>query len=171
MTEQQALQLIDERDAAQDAIAKAYKLVTGQDAEWSNNFGYSDALAEIEEWCAPLPVRSEPLTPRENEMIFQAWQRHVAASPNIAKEVLAELNLRVHSGYDFNADPDSVTLAVGCVLRGEPLPVGWAAGAGVWRCAPPAEKETTDPRSETAECGASHARAKAVWGKEAEHGS
>lgn len=33
---------------------------------------------------------------------------------------LRELDLRVHSGYDFNADPDGMTLLVGNALRGEP---------------------------------------------------
>lgn len=32
---------------------------------------------------------------------------------------LARLNHRVHSGYDFNADPDSMTLEVGDLLAGK----------------------------------------------------
>lgn len=33
---------------------------------------------------------------------------------------LARLNQRVHSGYDFNADPDGMTLEVGDLLAGKP---------------------------------------------------
>jgi len=32
---------------------------------------------------------------------------------------LRELDRRVHTGYDFNADPDKITLLVGKALRGE----------------------------------------------------
>lgn len=35
---------------------------------------------------------------------------------------LKMLNDRVHSGYDFNADPDRITLIVGAALNGEPRP-------------------------------------------------
>jgi len=136
MTEQQALQLIDERDAAEKALAEAYHLVTGQVAEWSNNFGYAEALEEIAEWCAPDPVRDEPLTPRENDMIEAGLAKIYRAERDTALRVLAELNHRVHSGYDWNADPDYVTLLVGAALNLERLPDRWAAGAGVWRCAP-----------------------------------
>lgn len=33
---------------------------------------------------------------------------------------LKELSKRVHSGYDFNADPDGITLLVGKAIAGEP---------------------------------------------------
>ena len=36
---------------------------------------------------------------------------------------LKELDKRVHSGYDFNADPDKMTLLVGAAIRGEPRPL------------------------------------------------
>jgi len=36
---------------------------------------------------------------------------------------LKELDQRVHSGYDFNADPDDITLLVGAAIRGEPRPL------------------------------------------------
>jgi hypothetical protein len=36
---------------------------------------------------------------------------------------LKMLSDRVHSNYDFNADPDRITLIVGAALNGEPRPV------------------------------------------------
>ena len=33
------------------------------------------------------------------------------------QRVLSDLNQRVHSGYDFNADPDGMTLRVGEALK------------------------------------------------------
>jgi hypothetical protein len=41
--------VIDERDAAEQAMSQAYYLVTGNSPEWSNNFGYTEALQEIED--------------------------------------------------------------------------------------------------------------------------
>jgi len=46
--EKDELQLIDERDSAENAIGDAYTLVTGNDCEWSNHFGYKEAIVEIE---------------------------------------------------------------------------------------------------------------------------
>ena len=37
-------------------------------------------------------------------------------------KTLHRLNHRVHSGYDFNADPDHMTLEVGEVLKGYVAP-------------------------------------------------
>jgi hypothetical protein len=44
-------QIIKERDDAQEAISHAYYLVTGRSPEWSNLFGYKEALEEIEDAC------------------------------------------------------------------------------------------------------------------------
>lgn len=35
---------------------------------------------------------------------------------------LKELNARVHSNYDFNADPDEISLLVGAAIAGQPRP-------------------------------------------------
>lgn len=48
INEEAMLQLIDERDAAEDALGQAYYLATGRSPEWSNKFGHKEALAEIE---------------------------------------------------------------------------------------------------------------------------
>ncbi len=41
------LRTIDQRDAAEDALSDAFRLVTGREPEWSNLFGYADAMEEI----------------------------------------------------------------------------------------------------------------------------
>lgn len=41
--------LIDERDAAEEALSQAYYLIVGRSPEWSNLFGYKEALADIDD--------------------------------------------------------------------------------------------------------------------------
>lgn len=41
------LKVIDERDAAEQALSQAYYIITGNSPEWSNNFGHAEALQEI----------------------------------------------------------------------------------------------------------------------------
>lgn len=43
------IQLIDERDKAQEALSQAYYLITGRSPEWSNTFGYAEALEDIDD--------------------------------------------------------------------------------------------------------------------------
>ena len=52
--ERQMLQLIDERDDAEQALSQAYYLVTGRSPEWSNKFGHQDALEDIGDTMALL---------------------------------------------------------------------------------------------------------------------
>lgn len=47
--EREILAVIDQRDAAEEALSEAYRIVTGDTPEWSNGFGHKEALAEIEE--------------------------------------------------------------------------------------------------------------------------
>lgn len=42
------LKLIDERDAAEEALSQAYFLITGKSPEWSNIFGYKE-VEEIDD--------------------------------------------------------------------------------------------------------------------------
>lgn len=70
------LKAIDERDAAQEALARAYYLVTGQVAEWSNAFSYDDALREIENWGE---CEERELTESDHKLIKSAWEKHVGA--------------------------------------------------------------------------------------------
>jgi len=43
------LQVIDERDAAEEALSQAYYLITGSSPHWSNRFGYKEALEDIDD--------------------------------------------------------------------------------------------------------------------------
>lgn len=45
--EPKVLQLIDEQDAAEEALSQAYFFVIGRSPEWSNLFGHKQALEEI----------------------------------------------------------------------------------------------------------------------------
>ena len=49
--ERSETQLINERDDAESAMNDAYKAVMGQAPEWSNWFGFADAIDEIELAC------------------------------------------------------------------------------------------------------------------------
>lgn len=51
MSEKEILQLIQDRDDAEEAMSQAYFIVTGKSPEWSNCFGYRDALEEITDAC------------------------------------------------------------------------------------------------------------------------
>lgn len=45
----QTQKLIDERDKAEECIGKIYQLVTGDYPEWSNNFGYTEAIDIVDQ--------------------------------------------------------------------------------------------------------------------------
>ncbi|WP_370576126.1 hypothetical protein [Serratia sp. PAMC26656] len=45
-------QLIQERDEAEIALADMYEAATGRRPEWSNCFGFADAVEEVERVCA-----------------------------------------------------------------------------------------------------------------------
>lgn len=58
--EAEILKVIDERDAAEEALAQAYYLVMGHSAEWSNAFGHAEALEEIGDAVAALKLAVKP---------------------------------------------------------------------------------------------------------------
>lgn len=47
--EEKLLKLVDERDVAENALSEAYMLITGNYPEWSNNFGYNQALCAFKD--------------------------------------------------------------------------------------------------------------------------
>lgn len=47
--EREMLEVIDQRDRAEEALSQAYFLITGRSPEWSNLFGYDEALEEIDD--------------------------------------------------------------------------------------------------------------------------
>ena len=58
--------LAEERDSAERAMSQAYYLITGKSPEWSNIFGYEEALEEIN--TAQYLLRTE-----EGPMIKRYW--------------------------------------------------------------------------------------------------
>lgn len=52
--ERSELQLIEERDNAEEALADMYQAATGERPEWSNWFGYADAVDAVTDRVAKL---------------------------------------------------------------------------------------------------------------------
>lgn len=48
--------LIDERDSAEAALGDMYEKVLGYKPEWSNFYGYADAVDDVEEMISVLRV-------------------------------------------------------------------------------------------------------------------
>jgi hypothetical protein len=66
--ERELLNVMRERDSAEESLGGAYRLVTGELPKWSNHFGYSSALNAIEEVIlslkeTALPVSGESTAP------------------------------------------------------------------------------------------------------------
>jgi hypothetical protein len=53
-TEADILGVIDERDAAEEALSQAYYTVIGESPEWSSTFGYAEANEAIGDACGLL---------------------------------------------------------------------------------------------------------------------
>lgn len=56
--EQSEHQLIGERDAAEQALADMYQAATGEHPEWSNWFGFADAVDAVEQRLGELEART-----------------------------------------------------------------------------------------------------------------
>lgn len=54
------MQTIAERDAAETALSEAYAMVVGEPPKWSNLFGYTQALARLDEALTALRSRPAP---------------------------------------------------------------------------------------------------------------
>ncbi len=52
--EESELQLMEERDNAEEALADMYQAATGERPEWSNWFGYADAIDAVTDRVAEL---------------------------------------------------------------------------------------------------------------------
>jgi hypothetical protein len=73
------LETIDRRDEAEECVGDIYYKIIGRSPEWSNNFGYPQALEEIEDAVSALKLAARPLPPREAvreaaEAIVKVWQ-------------------------------------------------------------------------------------------------
>lgn len=80
-------QLINERDAAESALADMYQAATGERPEWSNMFGFADAVDVVEERLATLEANQSQTTPTGIQLITEAIGAHgyiVAACCKVA---------------------------------------------------------------------------------------
>ncbi|EDV6680249.1 ead/Ea22-like family protein [Salmonella enterica subsp. enterica serovar Newmexico] len=69
-------QLINERDAAESALADMYQAATGERPEWSNMFGFVDAVDVVEERLATLEANQSQTTPTGIQLITEAIGAH-----------------------------------------------------------------------------------------------
>ncbi|EAO3074760.1 ead/Ea22-like family protein [Salmonella enterica] len=69
-------QLINERDAAESALADMYQAATGERPEWSNMFGFADAVDVVEERLATLEANQSQTTPTGIQFITEAIGAH-----------------------------------------------------------------------------------------------
>lgn len=65
--EKSELELIDERDGAEEALSQAFYLVTGRSPEWSNLFGHDQAHMEISETVNLLKLAALSHQAKESE--------------------------------------------------------------------------------------------------------
>lgn len=74
--ERSETQLINERDAAEYALADMYQAATGERPEWSNMFGFADAVDVVEERLATLEANQSQTTPTGIQIITEAIGAH-----------------------------------------------------------------------------------------------
>ncbi|HGB4301461.1 TPA: ead/Ea22-like family protein [Salmonella enterica subsp. enterica serovar Muenchen] len=74
--ERSETQLINERDAAESALADMYQAATGERPEWSNMFGFADAVDVVEERLATLEANQSQTTPTGVQLITEAIGAH-----------------------------------------------------------------------------------------------
>ncbi|EDS7588758.1 ead/Ea22-like family protein [Salmonella enterica subsp. diarizonae] len=74
--ERSETQLINERDSAESALADMYQAATGERPEWSNMFGFADAVDVVEERLATLESNQSQTTPTGIQFITEAIGVH-----------------------------------------------------------------------------------------------
>lgn len=74
--ERSETQLINERDAAESALSDMYQATTGERPEWSNMFGFADAVDVVEERLATLEANQSQTTPTGIQLITEAIGAH-----------------------------------------------------------------------------------------------
>lgn len=70
-------EVIDERDAAEESLSQAYYLVTGRSPEWSNLFGHTEALSEIEEAVSTLKAAARAALAAPSSLSAGTFQQRV----------------------------------------------------------------------------------------------
>lgn len=147
-------QLIDERDRAQETIDRIYEVVMGESPEWTNLFGYREAVEAIEDKLntaasATAPSAGASTTPRtdaliddpmtEREMRLFDHARQLERDLAAAHAVLAENDrvARERAERIFGAASETVSATAATTCKGK-------------NCG------STDPRWHSQECYAEH---------------
>ncbi|EHK6582158.1 ead/Ea22-like family protein [Escherichia albertii] len=104
-------QLINERDHAESALADMYFAATGDRPEWSNWFGFSDAVDAVVDRIADLEAKQcieemskQSCEARERDL-FKSWVMHsICISKSTLEGLRTETGYRnaTLSGTDFN---------------------------------------------------------------------
>ncbi|MHT29163.1 ead/Ea22-like family protein [Escherichia coli] len=104
-------QLINERDHAESALADMYFAATGDRPEWSNWFGFSDAVDAVVDRIADLEAKQcieemskQSCEARERDL-FESWVMHsICISKSTLEGLRTETGYRnaTLSGTDFN---------------------------------------------------------------------
>lgn len=104
-------QLINERDHAESALADMYFAATGDRPEWSNWFGFSDAVNAVVDRIADLEAKQcieemskQSCEARERDL-FESWVMHsICISKSTLEGLRTETGYRnaTLSGTDFN---------------------------------------------------------------------
>lgn len=96
---------------------KFYALVQGGIGPdvWDNHVEID--APDIKDALAQATARAEEAGGQVMEISQSDWGDPIAGSLTGLKRTLQRLNDRVHTGYDFNADPDNMTFEVGNALQ------------------------------------------------------
>ena len=123
-------QLINERDHAESALADMYFAATGDRPEWSNWFGFSDAVDAVVDRIADLEAKQcieemskQSCEARERDL-FESWVMHsICISKSTLEGLRTETGYRnaTLSGTDFNRMWEQWTSirAAGIRIKGE----------------------------------------------------
>ncbi|HEB1252510.1 TPA: ead/Ea22-like family protein [Escherichia albertii] len=104
-------QLINERDHAESALADMYFAATGDRPEWSNWFGFSDAVDAVVDRIADLEAKqcieemSKQSCEAQERDLFESWVMHsICISKSTLEGLRTETGYRnaTLSGTDFN---------------------------------------------------------------------
>ncbi|EDW1733134.1 ead/Ea22-like family protein [Salmonella enterica subsp. enterica] len=115
-------QLINERDAAESALADMYQAATGERPEWSNMFGFADAVDVVEERLATLEANQSQTTPTGIQLITEAIGAHgyiVGCLLQGRPDLALEESRKWVSAFGQAAEIVSVQDAAGIKVKGE----------------------------------------------------
>ena len=92
------------------------------------------SAADFRDAASQAAAKAEELGGQVVELNQNDWNVPIEGSLTALRRTLSRLNERAHSSYDFNADPDRMTLEVGealrCNIKAAPPPVSGGEAQG-----------------------------------------